>query len=586
MDLVSLHIDDSAVQVPKGTTVLEAAGLLDISIPNLCMHPGLRAQGFCRICVVEVAGYDQLQPACVLQAENGMCVHTSTKKVVRSRRMSLEMIIAQHPMRCLTCARNGTCRLQELARQFGIQSSRFFRRDAALDEETSVHLPRSVDENSPAISHDPSMCILCGLCVEACRNLQHVDVIDFAYRGVARKIEAAFGQNLGQVECTACGQCVQVCPSNAFYEKQEGRSVLHALQDPDIHVVALLSPMTAVSLGEEFECSAGRQLSPQLIASLKALGFNKVFDVAVGADLLIMEEAYQLLNRFKSGQLLPMISSSSPAWIKYAEHFYPDMLPLLSPCKSPVQVLASLLKSYYAQQHSLAPEQIFSVSISPCTAEKFERTRPESTFNGHATLDACLTTKELASLLRGNLGEHFVAAEAQSFDAPFDRASGAGMLFCGAGGMLEGIMRTFFELYTGKRLKKPEFPTMRSPGGFKEISLKLGDQSFSAAIVHGTGTVRRLLEKITKEKKQYHYIEIKGCPQGCARGGGQPLPWDEETILKRTQALYDLDAAQTIRKAHENPTVKELYRQVLKKPGSPRSKKLLHTSYTQRQRYL
>ena len=586
MDLVSLNIDDTAVQVPQGTTILEAAQSFDIPIPTLCKHPEINALGFCRMCLVEVEGYDHLQPACVLQVESGMEVKTCTKKVIESRRMSLELILARHPMHCLTCYRNGKCRLQELAAQFGIQKPRFFRRNNIMEEGELVYPKKQIDENSPAISHDPNMCILCGLCIEACRHIQRVDVIDFANRGAERNIEAAFGQSLGQVECTACGQCIQFCPTNAFYEKYDDRDVLEALRDPDIHVIGILSPMVGVSLGEEFGLKTGTQLTPQLIASLRELGFDKVFDAAVGVDLVLMEESYQLLTRFKSGKRLPMISSSSPAWVKYIEHFYPNMLPLLSSCKTPTQSLASLLKNYYAQQHSIAPEQIFSVSITPCTAEKFERTRPELSVNGYTTIDACLTTKELAALLKGSLGRELFSIAPQGFDSPFDQASGAGMLFCGAGGMLEGMMRTFYELFTGKKLKNLEFSTMREPGGFKEIHLKLGEESFSAAIIHGTGNVRRLLEKIAKEKKHYHYIEIKGCPQGCARGGGQPLPWEEDTIRDRVQALYGLDAGQEIRKAHENPTIKNLYDALLKKPGSLESKKLLHTSYTQRQRYL
>ncbi len=586
MDLVSLQIDETAVQVPQGTTVLEAAQSFDIPIPTLCKHPDIKARGFCRMCVVEVEGYDQLQPACVLQAETGMHVKTGTRKAIESRRMSLELIVARHPMRCLTCYRNGKCCLQELAIQFGIQESRFFRRDALFKEGEPLYPKKQIDEDSPAISHDPNMCILCGLCIEACRHIQHVDVIDFANRGAERSIETAFGQSLGQVECTACGQCVQVCPTNAFYEKHDVRNVQEALQDPDMHVVGILSPMVGVSIGEEFGLDVGTQLTPQVVGALKNLGFDRVFDAAVGVDLVLMEEAYQLLTRVKSGKRLPMISSSSPAWVKYIEHFYPNMLPLLSPCKTPVQSMASLLKNYYAQQNSIAPDKIFSVSITPCTAEKFERTRPELSVNGYSTIDTCLTTKELAGMFKGSLGDKLHSTTPQAFDPPFEQASGAGMLFCGAGGMLEGVMRTFYELFTGKKLKTLEFSTMREPGGFKEISLKFGEKPISTAIVHGTGNVRRLLEKIAKEKKQYHYIEIKGCPQGCARGGGQPLPWEKDTIRERVQALYALDADQEVRKAHNNPAVKKLYDELLKKPGSLESKKLLHTSYTQRQRYL
>ena len=586
MELVSLHIDGTEVQVPKGTTVLEAAQSFDIPIPTLCKHPEINSLGHCRLCVVEVEGNSQLLPACLLDVEDGMLINTCSSKVIESRRMSLELLIAQHPMQCLTCYRNGKCELLELAKQFGIRQARFARRDSVLKDEKPVYPRLSVDEKSPAIAHDPNMCILCGLCIEACRTIQHVDVIDFAYRGCQRTVEPAFGQSLDDVECIACGQCIQICPVNSFYEKQEIISVKAALQEPEMQVVGLLSPMVGVSIGEEFGLESGTKLNQQLVAALKEIGFAQVFDVGVGADLVLLEESYQLLARVKSEKRLPMFSASSPAWVKYLEHFYPNLLPLLSVCKSPVQALAALVKTYYAQKQKISPERIFTVSITPCTAEKFERNRPEMSVNGNRTLDACLTTKEVASLLQGTIGDALLSIAPQPYDPPFDNASGAGTVVCAAGGMLEGVMRTFYELFTEKKLKSPEFQTMRDSEGFKEIKLKLGPHTISAAIVHGTGNVRRLLEKIAKDKKQYHYVEIKGCPQGCARGGGEPLPWGEETVRARTQALYDIDAETEIRKAHENPTIKTLYEVFLKKPAGPESKRLLYTTYTQREQYL
>ena len=586
MELLSLYIDGTEVQVPKGTTVLDAAHSFDISIPTLCHLPGMKPFGRCRMCVVEVEGHEHLLPSCLLQAEDGMVVTTRNRKVMQSRRMSLELLIAQHPMHCLTCYRNGKCQLQDLAKEFGIQQACFSRRTAERKDGNPVYPPLPLDEKSPAITHDPNMCIACGLCVEACRSLQQVDVIDFAYRGCQRRIEPAFGQSLNDVECIACGQCIQVCPVNAFYEKPEKNRVQTALRDPELHVVALLSPMVGVSIGEEFGLEPGTELTQQMIATLKTAGFDKVFDVGVGGDLIVLEEAYQLLTRVKSGKRLPLFSSSSPAWIKYIEHFYPNLLPLLSPCKSPVQALASLVKTYYAQQQDISAERIFVVSITPCTAEKFERNRPEMTVNGNISIDACLTTKEVASLIRGITGHALLSVDAQPFDPPFAEASGAGSIICAAGGMLEGVMRTFYELFTEKKLKSPEFLTMRESEGFKEISLKLGKHTISAVLVHGTGNVGRLLENIAQEKKQYHYVEIKGCPEGCARGGGAPLPSDDETVRARSQALYTLDAGKTIRKAHENPAIKKIYDEFLKKPAGPDVKKLLYTTYTQRQRYL
>ncbi len=586
MDVITLQIDGTEMQVPPGTTVLEAAQSYDIAIPTLCAHPEIAASGRCRVCVVEVEGYDQLVPACRLPVEQGMIVRTRTPAVIASRRMSVELLAAQHPMQCLTCYRNGKCQLQDLARQFGVQRPRFSRRDAVLKDGKPLYPRWPLDEKSRAIGHDPNMCILCGLCIDVCRNIQRVDVIDFANRGPRRNIETAFGQSLSDVECTACGQCIQVCPVNAFYERSDLAVVQAALRNPDVQVMALLSPMVSVSIGEEFGLGPGTRLDQQLVGALKTIGVNSVFDVSVGGDIVMLEDAYQLLSRVRSGKRLPMFSSSSPAWVKYIEHFHPNMLPLMSSCKSPAQALASLVKMYEAPKRGLLPEQVFIVSLTPCTAEKFERLRPEMSINGEPMIDACLTTKEVASLLSGLLGDSLLSMPPQPYDPPFDSASGAGMLACAAGGMIEGVMRTFYELLTEKKLKTPEFSTMRDTDGFAEITLKTGQENILGAIVHGTGNVGRLLEKIAKEKKAYQYVEIKGCPQGCAHGGGEPLPWNGEILRARSQALYALDSEQEIRKAHENPTVKKLYEEFLKKPASAEVKKVLYTTFTQRQRYL
>lgn len=584
MELISLTIDGHDVQVPPGTTVLETAQSLDIPIPTLCNFPEVKSSGFCRICVVEVEGYPNLLPACILEAKNGMVVNTKTRKVIESRRMSVEMLLAQHPMRCLTCYRNGKCTLQKLAAQYGIHQSRFFQRNSGTDRGSSPRLP--IDEKSPAIVHDPNMCILCGLCIEACRSIQAVDVIDFAHRGVERTVEPAFGQSLNDVECTACGQCIQVCPVQSFYEKHDLIRVQQALRDPSLHVVGIVSPVVGVSIGEEFGQDSGSLLYHHLIAVLKAIGFDRVFDLGVGVDILLIEEAYELLTRIKSKKQLPMLASSSPAWVKYMEHFYPDLLPLLSSCKSPVQSLAALVKTYYAKQEHIPPDQIFTVSMTPCTAEKFECIRPEMVIAGYAAVDASLTTKETASLLKNLTGEMLLATPPQPCDPPFDSASGAGDIFGAAGGMLEGVMRTFYELFTGKKLSSPEFENVRDSEGFQEIDLTMGNQTIRTAVIHGTGNIGKLMENMTSAKKQYHYIEIKGCPQGCARGGGQPLPYDIETVLTRSRALYEMDNSKKIRKAHDNPIVKKIYEKFLKKPAAPNSKKILHTNFTQRQRYL
>jgi iron-only hydrogenase group A len=377
-----------------------------------------------------------------------------------------------------------------------------------------------------------------------------------------------------------------MCPTQSFYEKSDISRVQQALHDPALHVVALLSPVVGVSIGEEFEQDAGFTLNPQLIAALKTIGFDRIFDVGIGVDLLILEEAYELLTRMQAGKRLPMISSSSPAWVKYIEHFYPDKLALLSSCKSPVQALATLVKTYYAKQANLKPEQVFTVSITPCTAEKFERTRPEMMLDIYSAVDACLTTKEIAGFLKNLTGDQILAIPPEEYDPPFNNASGASDLFGAPGGQLEGVMRTFFELFTKKKLPSLDFEHFREPKGFQEIGLKLGKQTLQVAIVHGTGHVEQLMKNIDSGATQYHYIDIKGCPLGCARGGGEPLPCVTEHILSRSRALYELDKNKSIRKAHDNPIIKQIYERVLKKPGAPNSKKLLHTKFIQRERYL
>jgi len=531
-----------------------------------------------------VDGHENLLPACSLQAKDGMVIKTQTPNVIASRRMSIEMLVAQHPMQCLTCYRNGKCDLQTLATQYGLQQSRFSRH--ALEPEDGQPASLPIDDHSPAIVHDPNMCILCGLCIEACRTMQGVDVIDFAGRGYTRTVECAFGQSLNDVECTACGQCIQMCPTQSYYEKSDLAVVREALRNETKFVVALLSPVVGVSIAEEFEQGSGMAINQQLVASLKAIGFDRVFDTAVGADVVILEESYELLTRIKAGKRLPMLSSSSPAWIKYIEHFYPDRLSLLSSCKSPPQTLAALIKSFFAKQANLKPEQVFTVSLTPCTAEKFERTRPGMLSEGYPAVDACLTTKELAGLLKGTIGDAILSIPPEPYDTPFDSASGAGIIWGTAGGTAEGMMRTFYELFTKKKLAALEFDNLREPKQFQEVSLKMGKETIRIAILHGTGQVPALMEALASGSKTYHYVEIKGCPLGCLRGGGEPLPCVTEDVLARGRALYELDQQQHVRKAHENPVIKKIYEQFLKKPAAPNAQKTVHTKFIQRQRFL
>jgi iron-only hydrogenase group A len=576
MDFISLTIDNQEVEVTRGSTVLEAAKSTGIKIPVLCVSPGFNPSGFCRSCVVEIEGEDQLYAACALPVQEGMVVKTNSPRVIASHKLTTELTLARHTMDCAVCYRNGKCDLQELADTYGIKESRFFAREQ----------PMEIDSASPAIVHNPNRCIGCGLCVQACGDIQTVSVIDFAYRGFERKVQPAFGQSLNDIECVACGQCIQACPVEAFYEKSDLDLVMEALRDPTKIPVACVSPPVTISIGEEFGIAPERPLTGELIKALKIAGFQKVFDTAFGADLTIMEEAYALHIRLNSGKNLPMITSCSPEWVKFIEHFYPELLSHLCTTKSPQQMLGVLIKSHLAEVMHVDPKNLFTVSITPCTAEKFERTRPEMTTHGFSSIDACLTVKEMARLIRMIHGELFPQSDTDGFDDPFDEASGAGTLFTAAGGVMEGVLRTLYELKTGKKLKSVVFDNLRGEDGLRETQIQVGNETLKVAVVHGLGNARKLLENIRSGQKKYHFVEVKGCPNGCAHGGGQPLPVTPEVIRAREQALYARDEKKKIRKAHDNPKIKELYEKFLKKPGSVRTKKLLHTEFIPRKHYL
>lgn len=574
---INVKINGREVSAPAGSTVLEAARLAGIKIPTLCFLKEINEIGACRICVVEVKGARTLVASCVHPISEGLEIWTNTPKVIESRRRTLQLILSNHDRKCLSCVRSGNCELQQLCNELGVTDEHHF------DGEKNEY---EIDYSAVHMIRDNNKCILCRRCSAVCEKVQGVGVIGANNRGFATSIGSAFEMGLGETSCVSCGQCIAVCPTGALTEKDYTDQVLAAIADPTKHVVVQTAPAVRAALGEEFGYPIGTDVEGKMAAALRRLGFDKVFDTNFSADLTIMEEAHEFLERVKNGGTLPLITSCSPGWIKYCEHYFPDMTENLSSCKSPQQMFGAITKTYYAQKMGLDPKDIVCVSVMPCTAKKFEIGREDQSAAGVPDVDIAITTRELARLIK-RAGLDFVNLPNEGFDDPLGESTGAAVIFGATGGVMEAALRTAVETLTGEELASLDFTEVRGTQGIKEASYSVAGLDVKVAVASGLNNAKALLEKVKSGEANYHFIEIMGCPGGCVNGGGQPqVSADVRNFVDvkalRAKALYDNDASQAVRKSHDNPAVKKLYEEFLGEPGSHKAHEILHTTYVKR----
>ena len=573
MSEMTITINGQPVAAGPEMTILDAAQQAGIHIPTLCYHPDLPRMGACRVCLVEVEGERNLQPSCSFPVRDGMVVWTHSAKVRKARRTVVELLLSDHPSDCTACARNGNCELQSLAEELGIREVRF---------RVEPH-GYPVDDSSLAVVRDPDKCILCRRCLQTCSEIQGVAGLRIKGRGYASLIGPAFDLPLGSALCVNCGQCISRCPTGALTERTAIPEVWAALEDPDLFVVVQTAPAVRVALGEALGMPPGEIVTGKLTTALRLLGFDRVFDTNFAADLTIMEEGHERIHRIQTGGVLPQLTSCSPGWIKFIEHFYPELLPNVSSCKSPQQMFGAVAKTYFAEMAGVDPAKMRVVSIMPCTAKKFEAARPEMCDSGYRDVDYVLTTRELAQMIKEQ-GIQFASLEESDYDDPLGESTGAAVIFGATGGVMEAALRTAYEVLTGERLENVEIHAVRGMDGVREATIGIGDLQLRAAMAHGLANAARLLDRVAAGEGGYHFIEIMACPGGCLGGGGQPVPTSPQIRQARADAIYEADRRLPIRRSHENPSIVALYEKFLGEPLGERSHHLLHTDYTPRDR--